>query len=98
LCFTFVGSTLDGVAGVALLSGAILVADPLAVLSQSLWLSAFAVAGLIFWFQWLPLPAGRWRWPWKALFALVHLQAGVTLLLMPLQLLLFHGQPDVDGR
>ena len=41
--------------------GAILVADPLAVLSQSLWLSAFAVAGLIFWFQWLPLPAGRWR-------------------------------------
>ncbi|MBN0394481.1 ComEC/Rec2 family competence protein, partial [Pseudomonas aeruginosa] len=38
--------------------GAILVADPLAVLSQSLWLSAFAVAGLIFWFQWLPLPAG----------------------------------------
>ncbi len=71
--------------------GAILVTDPLAVLSQSLWLSAFAVAGLIFWFQWVPLPAGRWRWPWKALFALVHLQAGVTLLLMPLQLLLFHG-------
>ena len=71
--------------------GAILVADPLAVLSQSLWLSAFAVAGLIFWFQWLPLPDSRWRWPWKALFALVHLQAGVTLLLMPLQLLLFHG-------
>lgn len=70
--------------------GAILVADPLAVLSQSLWLSAFAVAGLIFWFQWLPLPAGRWRWPWKPIIALVHLQAGVTLLL-PLQLLLFHG-------
>ncbi len=71
--------------------GAILVADPLAVLSQSLWLSAFAVAGLIFWFQWLPLPAGRWRWPWKTIIALVHLQAGVTLLLLPLQLLLFHG-------
>ncbi|MHD0525041.1 DNA internalization-related competence protein ComEC/Rec2 [Klebsiella pneumoniae] len=63
----------------------------LAVLSQSLWLSAFAVAGLIFWFQWLPLPAGRWRWPWKTIIALVHLQAGVTLLLLPLQLLLFHG-------
>ncbi|MGP0745135.1 ComEC/Rec2 family competence protein, partial [Escherichia coli] len=59
--------------------------------SQSLWLSAFAVAGLIFWFQWLPLPAGRWRWPWKTIIALVHLQAGVTLLLLPLQLLLFHG-------
>ena len=71
--------------------GAILVADPLAVLSQSLWLSAFAVAGLIFWFQWLPLPAGLWRWPWKTIIALVHLQAGVTLLLLPLQLLLFHG-------
>ncbi|VCV72205.1 hypothetical protein BANRA_00007 [Klebsiella pneumoniae] len=38
-----------------------------------------------------PLPAGCWRWPWKTIIALVHLQAGVTLLLLPLQLLLFHG-------
>jgi competence protein ComEC len=32
--------------------GAILFADPLAVLSDSLWLSIFAVAALIFWYQW----------------------------------------------
>lgn len=31
--------------------GAILFADPLAVLSDSLWLSIFAVATLIFWYQ-----------------------------------------------
>lgn len=37
---------------------AILISDPLAILSQSLLLSAFAVAALIFWFQWLPLLAG----------------------------------------
>jgi len=35
---------------------AILFIDPVAILSQSLWLSAFAVAALIFWYQWVPLP------------------------------------------
>ena len=75
--------------------GAILVADPLAVLSQSLWLSASAVAGLIFWFQWLPLPAGRWRWPWKTIIALVHLQAGVTLLLILTAMLVHLSGPEI---
>lgn len=69
----------------------ILVTDPLSVLSTSLWLSCLAVSALIFWFQWAPLPVGcqsgkRWlvlRW--------LHLQTGMTLLLLPLQWGLFHG-------
>ncbi|KNC94131.1 ComEC family protein [Trabulsiella odontotermitis] len=71
--------------------GAIVFSDPLAILSQSLWLSAFAVAALIFWYQWMPFPAqslplwGRW------LAGLLHLQLGLMLLLMPLQVALFHG-------
>lgn len=35
----------------------ILITDPLAVLSNSLWLSCTAVAALIFFLQWAPLPA-----------------------------------------
>ncbi|ELY5826444.1 ComEC family protein [Cronobacter turicensis] len=67
---------------------AILFCDPVAILSESLWLSAFAVGALIFWYQWMPLHAeGRWR----LLKSLLHLQCGMTLLLLPLQLLLFHG-------
>lgn len=51
---------------------AILVFDPLAVLSQSLALSAFAVAALIFWYQWLPLPLWqRGRKPAAAGYAVV---------------------------
>lgn len=70
---------------------AIVFIDPLAVLSDSLWLSAFAVATLIFWYQWLPLP--EWRYPpvTRPLFSLIHLQLGLMLLLTPLQILLFHG-------
>lgn len=66
----------------------ILALDPLAVLSQSLWLSCFAVAALIFWYQWVPPP--RWqrgRW----LLNLLHLQIGLLFLLLPLQVFLFHG-------
>lgn len=70
---------------------AILFIDPLAVLSQSLALSAFAVAALIFWYQWLPFP----QWPvprWiKPLLALLHLQLGMLFLLLPLQASIFHG-------
>ncbi|MDY1036572.1 ComEC family protein [Lelliottia sp. CFBP8978] len=70
---------------------AILFVDPLAVLSQSLALSAFAVAALIFWYQWLPLPAimlSRWL---KPLVNLLHLQLGMLILLLPLQIIIFHG-------
>ncbi|HEY0209622.1 ComEC family protein [Acerihabitans sp.] len=69
----------------------IVVTDPLSVLSSSLWLSCLAVAALIFWFQWAPLPArfqSGLRWAW---LRWVHLQAGMTLLLLPLQWGLFHG-------
>ncbi|NKI74867.1 ComEC family protein [Dickeya sp. CFBP 2040] len=69
----------------------ILVSDPLSVLSDSFWLSALAVAALIFWYQWAPLPPRfqhAWRWAW---LRGLHVQTGVILLLMPLQVLLFHG-------
>ena len=70
---------------------AILINDPLAVLSQSLALSAFAVAALIFWFQWLPLPDWNWTRRMRSLLNLIYLQVGMLLLLMPLQVLIFHG-------
>lgn len=69
----------------------ILVTDPLSVLSSSLWLSCLAVAALIFWFQWAPLPArcqSGLCWAW---LRWLHLQFGMTLLLLPLQWGLFHG-------
>ncbi|OZV02367.1 ComEC family protein [Enterobacter cloacae] len=70
---------------------AILLSDPLAVLSQSLALSGFAVAALIFWFQWLPLPHWHRVRRIRPLLNLVYLQVGMLLLLMPLQVLIFHG-------
>ncbi|MER1405194.1 ComEC family protein [Enterobacter cloacae] len=70
---------------------AILIVDPLAVLSQSLALSAFAVAALIFWYQWLPLPSWRWTRRVRPLINLLYLQVGMLLLLLPLQVLMFHG-------
>ena len=71
--------------------GVILFLDPLSVLSESLWLSALAVGGLLLWYHFFPLPARfvrRKRWFMLRLF---HLQIGMLLLLMPLQSLLFHG-------
>jgi competence protein ComEC len=70
---------------------AILVCDPLAVLSQSLALSAFAVAALIFWYQWLPFYPWRWHRRVRPLVNLLYLQAGMLLLLLPLQVMIFHG-------
>lgn len=70
---------------------AILIIDPLAVLSESLWLSAFAVAALIFWYQWLPLPAFRSARLLRGVISLLHLQTGMMVLLLPLQVALFHG-------
>lgn len=71
----------------------ILLCDPLTVLSDSFWLSVLAVASLLFWYQWMPLPRACWRMPWLCRFVLglVHLQTGITLLLIPLQVLIFHG-------
>lgn len=71
--------------------GALLFSDPLAVLSYSLWLSVFAVAAIIFWCQWMPAP-GRDRAGWiRAGINLLHLQTGMTCLLLPIQLYMFHG-------
>jgi competence protein ComEC len=69
----------------------ILFVDPIAILSQSLWLSAFAVAALIFWYQWLPLKTDAMAWWYRWLVNLLYLQTGMTLLLLPLQILSFHG-------
>lgn len=70
---------------------AILILDPLAVLAQSLWLSAFAVATLIFWYQWVPFRRVRGGVVVNAIWGLVHLQSGLMLLLLPLQVIVFHG-------
>ncbi|MFD1803010.1 ComEC family protein [Mixta tenebrionis] len=71
--------------------GTILFFDPVTVLSDSFWLSVLAVAMLLFWYQWFPLPA-RWRHRkrWMPL-QLAHLQLGMMLLMIPLQALIFHG-------
>lgn len=65
--------------------------QPLQVLSWSFLLSACAVAALIFWFQWYPWREGRYPPLLRGLMALIHLQVGMTLLMLPLQLHLFHG-------
>ncbi|WP_261831638.1 DNA internalization-related competence protein ComEC/Rec2 [Leminorella grimontii] len=67
----------------------LLVIDPMMALSDSFWLSCLAVAGLIFWFQWLPLPeSGRWLRP---MIGWLSAQFAMMALLLPLQFLLFHG-------
>lgn len=69
----------------------IFLSEPVMVLSNSFWLSCVAVAGLIFWFQWAPLPyqfRQGWRW---ALLRVAHLQFGITFLLLPLQWGIFQG-------
>lgn len=70
---------------------AIVLVDPMAMLSQSLWLSAFAVAALLFWYQWFPCPVCPLPRAGRVLCELAHLQLGITLLLLPLQISLFHG-------
>ena len=69
----------------------LLIIDPLMILSESFWLSCYAVISLIFLFDWLPLPKtvkSKKRW---YLIRLLHLQFGLTLLLLPIQLYVFHG-------
>ena len=47
--------------------GSILFFDPLTILSDSFWLSIIAVAILLFWYQWFPLPV-RWRYRRRWIF------------------------------
>ncbi|XXN64475.1 DNA internalization-related competence protein ComEC/Rec2 [Enterobacter ludwigii] len=71
--------------------GALLALDPLTVLSESFWLSALAVAMLVAWYQWFPMP-NRFRTQrrWIPL-QLLHLQLGMMILMAPLQIFLFQG-------
>lgn len=65
--------------------------DPLTVLSDSFWLSVLAVGALVFWYRWMPFAVPvRLRFG-KPVLALLHLQTGMGLLLLPMQVLLFHG-------
>lgn len=68
----------------------LLIYDPLMALSDSVWLSCGAVAGLIFWFQWLPLKPIFLKKRWL-LVRLLHLQLAMSFLLIPLQILIFQG-------
>lgn len=65
--------------------------DPLALLSDSFLLSVSAVAALLFWFQWLPFTTRKLPVVVKQILSLAHLQAGMMLLLVPMQLAIFHG-------
>jgi len=65
--------------------------DPLVLLSDSFWLSIIAVSSLLFWYWLAPLPPSlqiQKRFFW---LRLLHLQFGIALCLMPVQIYLFHG-------
>lgn len=65
--------------------------NPLIVLSDSFWLSCLAALSLLFLYYWLPLPKlvkNKW---WLPLIQLLHLQIGIMLLLLPIQIVLFNG-------
>ncbi|SUB82951.1 ComEC family competence protein [Pragia fontium] len=68
----------------------LLISDPLMVLSDSLWLSCLAVAGIIFWFQWVPLPA-QIGYRYRSIVLWVYLQIAMMILLIPMQIIIFHG-------
>ncbi|MGK3140841.1 DNA internalization-related competence protein ComEC/Rec2 [Pantoea sp. C2G6] len=91
--------TLTRVAGVQLNSwqvwtccmAVLLVAEPLTVLSDSFWLSVLAVGMLLVWYHWFPLPAAlRHRRRWLPV-QLLHLQVGMMILMVPLQVAIFNG-------
>ncbi|GAB1438227.1 ComEC family protein [Providencia sp.] len=70
----------------------ILLLDPLAILSDSFWLSAFAVLAIIYWFTVFPLPPQLIeRAVVGKIIALTHLQIGLLILLIPAQLIIFDG-------
>ncbi|AFJ47592.1 DNA internalization-related competence protein ComEC/Rec2 [Shimwellia blattae] len=67
----------------------VLLVDPLTVLSDSFRLSAGACGALILWYRWMPPPRGGGKLRYLA--GLAHLQLGITALLLPLQVVIFHG-------
>lgn len=72
--------------------------DPLTLLSDSFWLSILAVAGLILWYQIYPLNhfikngerIGSFKIGYFFL-SLLHLQIGIWLIFLPVQLYFFEG-------
>lgn len=72
--------------------------DPFTLLSDSFWLSVLAVAGLIFWYRHFPLSGfldvSEWKKRHKILtpmISLIHLQVGIGLCFLPVQLYFFEG-------
>lgn len=76
----------------------LIVFDPLSLLSDSFWLSVLAVASLIFWYRYFPLAKLKWLETWQKkhrvlafLIKLLHLQLGIALCFLPIQLYFFDG-------
>ncbi|QLB21464.1 DNA internalization-related competence protein ComEC/Rec2 [Vespertiliibacter pulmonis] len=75
----------------------LLLFDPMSLLSDSFWLSILAVASLILWYHYFPfrsfLPEKykNIRGVARFFLALLHLQAGIWLLFLPVQLYFFEG-------
>lgn len=70
--------------------------DPLMILSESFWLSCYAVVSLIFLYEWIPISKRiqhKKRW---YLIRLLHLQFGLTALLLPIQIFVFQGISPVS--
>lgn len=73
--------------------------DPLALLSDSFWLSVLAVASLILWYHHFPFPFKQPHFGKKSIFLsplyrlaqLLHLQIGIGMVFLPVQLLFFEG-------
>ncbi|OOR99309.1 DNA internalization-related competence protein ComEC/Rec2 [Haemophilus paracuniculus] len=75
----------------------LLLFDPLAILSESFWLSILAVASLIFWYRYFSLSQWQARLgrnfskSTRLLVGLVHLQLGIGLIFAPVQFFFFEG-------
>lgn len=70
----------------------ILLFDPLAILSDSFWLSSFAVLAILYWLTVFPLPAHLIQTKVIGkVIGLVHLQVGLLILLIPMQVIVFNG-------
>lgn len=75
----------------------LLLLDPLAILSESFWLSILAVASLIVWYRHFPLSLWRERLgrnlvkSTPLLGGLIHLQLGIGLIFAPVQFFFFEG-------
>ncbi|MBJ3815259.1 DNA internalization-related competence protein ComEC/Rec2 [Shimwellia pseudoproteus] len=69
----------------------ILFADPLTILSDSFRLSACATGALVLWYRWVPFDLAAYPRGWRYLAGLGHLQLGISALLLPAQVIIFHG-------